>query len=371
MLLHPFSILLFRRTLGAFILSAALASPAYSADAVLRFNDPLDTPARIRSDPQSRPLMAVARAGARLIAVGARGLIVTSSDEGRRWTQVVSPVQSDLLAVRFVDGTHGWAVGHDGVILASTDGGLQWVKQLDGRKAKDIFERYYASQPGGSGIETAKMTLNANLGSGPALPWLDVWFEDTRKGYVVGSFGMLAVTRDGGQSWQPQFEHIDNPDALNLNAIRGVGDDLFIAGERGRVFRLDRDSERFIATDTGYRGSFFGLVGQGSELRAFGLRGTVYRSDDGGAHWAAEPLSGDQTYTAAVTDAGRYVLGNLAGQLLIGAWPNAAPRMTPLDPPLRLTGMTTTRDGLLVLTSLDGVRVVRLPESSSAAKRAD
>jgi len=367
MLLRHFTI----RLLGAACLAAFLAGPAMSADAAPHFNDPLDTPARVRSHPETRPLMAVSRAGDRLIAVGPRGLIIASNDDGQHWTQIPSPVQSDLLAVRFVDARHGWAVGHDGVILATTDGGTQWVKQLDGRMAKDAFERYYAAQAASPQLESAKMSLGANFGSGPALPWLDVWFEDTRTGYVVGSFGMLAVTHDGGHSWQPLFERIDNPDALNLNAIREIDGQLFIAGERGRIFRLDRGSDRFVATDTGYRGSFFGILGRGDVLVAFGLRGTVYRSADGGARWTAQPSSGDQTLTAATTEAGRYALGNVAGQLLVNTWSDTAPQMVPLEPPLRLTGMTTTHGGQLVLTSLDGIRVVGFPEPGPGVKRAD
>ena len=122
----------------------AMLITAFPALADSTFLDPLDTAAQLRTSNATRPLLAVTRAGDRLVAVGSRGLIVRSEDQGKTWIQSSVPVQSDLLAVNFPNSLNGWAVGHEGVILHSIDGGKTWVKQLDGRVAANVFKKFYA-----------------------------------------------------------------------------------------------------------------------------------------------------------------------------------------------------------------------------------
>ena len=83
--------------------------------------DVLDTPA-LKSALAARALInGLANAGERVVAVGQRGHVLTSDDQGKSWQQADVPVGSDLVAVTFATKTHGWAVGHDGVVLASSD----------------------------------------------------------------------------------------------------------------------------------------------------------------------------------------------------------------------------------------------------------
>ena len=72
-------------------------------------------------------LIDVTRAGDRLVAVGARGHIVYSDNQGESWLQAPVPVRQLLTAVDFVDEKHGWAVGHDSLILHTSDGGETWA----------------------------------------------------------------------------------------------------------------------------------------------------------------------------------------------------------------------------------------------------
>lgn len=326
------------------------------------FRDPLDTPARIVTRPDSRPLMAVTQAGARLVAVGLRGLIVSSDDSGKTWLQASAPVQSDLLAVHFPSAMEGWAVGHDGVILHSDDGGKHWEKQLDGRNSAESFKSVYSGLGSKGGAYLKQLGLNYK--AGPALPFLDVWFEDALHGYAVGSFGMLVATNDGGKRWEPWLHRIDNPQFLNLNAIRGIGSDVYIAGERGQVYRLDRAKGRFERTDTGYIGSFFGIVGNGSTLVVYGLRGTVYRSDGAGkgaARWQAIAMPSDQTLAAGVSHGDGFLLANAAGEFLSLDKTGQNPRLLKAaNQPMRLTGIDASDDKVIV-AGLDGIRVEALP----------
>jgi photosystem II stability/assembly factor-like uncharacterized protein len=349
-----------RRTFGSALL-LTLAGGALAAP----FADPLNTPALMRTTIANRPFLAVAVAGKQLVAVGSRGMIATSADQGKTWQQAKVPVQSDLLALHFPTATLGWAVGHDGVILHSADGGASWVKQLDGRSAEKAFKQTYQAQAeaGDEAAKAALATLEQNFKAGPALPFLDVWFEDANTGYAVGSFGMLAVTQDGGKTWTPGLHRVDNEQQLNLNAVRGINGDILLAAERGQVFRLDRAKGRFTAVNSGYTGSFFGFVGNAQAVLAFGLRGVVYRSADQGRSWAPVQVPGGASVAAGATRPGNagVVLVNAAGQLILGN--AAATEFTQMQTSLnqRLTGVVVLEDGTVVTSGLGGLHTQRLP----------
>ncbi len=80
----------------------------------------LDTAAIPVKNPAGNVLIAVARAGARLVAVGEHGVIVYSDDNGQRWRQAQVPVDLTLTSIAFADANHGWAAGHYGVIFIQT-----------------------------------------------------------------------------------------------------------------------------------------------------------------------------------------------------------------------------------------------------------
>jgi photosystem II stability/assembly factor-like uncharacterized protein len=42
-------------------------------------------------------------------------------------------------------------------------------------------------------------------------PFLDVWFEDEKKGFAIGAFNLILRTEDGGKTWTPWLDRIDNP----------------------------------------------------------------------------------------------------------------------------------------------------------------
>lgn len=339
------------------LLLVPVARPAWA-----EFRDPLDWPAEELTRLAERPTQALARAGDMLVAVGARGLIVTSTD-GQHWQQSPSPVQSDLLAVVFPTPEEGWAVGHDGVVLHSTDAGRSWEKQLDGRQAGQLFTDYYATlEADPEVLDRLQSAVALNYGSGPTLPLLDVWFIDALHGFAVGSFGTLVATRDGGRSWEPWLHRIDNPDLLNLNAIRGVGDDLYIAAEQGVVFRLDQQAQQFVMTDTGYEGSFFGLLGVGDSVIAYGLSGTAYRSDNQGQDWTPlhNPSGVSLTAGATLPGSGAFVLTNARGDLLLGNSRTDRLELKRGESFARYTGIAAVDDDQLVITSLEGIRAETL-----------
>jgi photosystem II stability/assembly factor-like uncharacterized protein len=340
-------------------LAFSLTSLLLFGSAHAAFLDPLDTPAVNSLAPASEPLLAVVSAGVRLVAVGSRGVILTSNASANSWVQASVPVESDLVAVTFPDAKNGWACGHDGIILHSSDGGITWVKQLDGISARQQFEADYNARIAGGDKALAPVLqqVQLNYDAGPSLPWLGVWFNDSKTGYVVGSFGDIAMTDNGGKTWQPWLDHIDNTSFLDLDAISDVGGHLYIVGEQGTVYQLDRTQHKFVARPTGYPGSLFGIIGTAKTLLVFGLRGTIFRSEDQGKTWTqVNDPSGSTIMNGTVLPDGCFVLVNVDGGILVSSDDGKNFQMEPDAQDTALTDVAGTSSNKLILTGIGGIR---------------
>ena len=192
--------------------------------------------------------------GSRVVAVGDRGYIVLSDDNGKTWRRARSPAAPLLTAVEFLDATKGWAVGHDSVILATADGGETWAQQF----------------------------------SAPAeqRPLLDVLFVDANVGYAIGAYGAFYETADGGKTWNDRKLIEDDK---HLNAfVRLPEGRLIILGEAGTILASKDAGRTWSPVASPYKGSLFGgVVADDGAVVAFGLRGRIFRSTDAGVTWKA------------------------------------------------------------------------------------
>ncbi len=217
----------------------------------------------------------------RLVAVGDRGHILTSDDQGETWQQKQVPTQSVLTAVDFYDDKWGVAVGFEQTILITKDGGNTWVLS---HEATDAIEF-------------------------PAL--FDVEFIELNKIIAVGAFGLFLESNDGGDSWKERevealadfyggFSHF-----YGL-AHQAGSKNIYLAGEK-YVANESEDGEEIsagmlaVSSDNGqtwskltspYDGSFFGVtVSPTNEIYAYGLKGNLFRSSDAGSAWEAINLN--------------------------------------------------------------------------------
>lgn len=349
------------RTIVLLALAGLLSVSPASAEPV-QARDPLDVPAPLTRLATSTQLTGLARVGNRLVAVGVRGLVITSDDGGEHWVQRPVPVSSDLLALNFPTAKRGWAVGHDGVVLHSEDGGDSWIKQYDGRMAATQLSVHFKklADSGDANAQRLLGEMQLNYESGPEQALLDVWFEDERHGFVCGSFGTLLATSDGGKTWQSWIESIEYEGLLHLNAIRPAGGQLFLASEKGIVFKLDRTKRRFVPTYTGYAGSFFTLTAVGDTLLAGGLRGTVYRTTDAGVSWEKLNTGLLSAITGATTTAtGRVLMVSQNGRLLISDDAGSRFRGVPVPRPTVLSAVLAVGPNASVVVGLTGVQQVK------------
>lgn len=339
------------------------------------YQDILDAPAPRSRIPSKTLLNGVTMAGKRIVGVGQLGQVVYSDDGGKNWTQAGVPVSSDLLAVHFPTPQKGWAVGHDGVVLHSEDGGASWSKQFDGRAAAQVMESHYmgtktctgchgATEPPTSGKPEKHEAvglmeeLKKFSDQGPDKPFLDVLFENENTGYIVGAFSLIFRTNNGGKSWVPLYDRIDNPKRYHLYSIRPVGKELFITAEQGVVFKLDAKTGRFVAIKTPYAGTFFGVTGKPGAVVAFGMRGNVFRSSDDGASWqkieTGEPAG---LVSGAVTDEGRIVLVSQGGQIIVSNDNGSSFMHVPTEQPNPAAGVTSVDNTTIALVGPRGTKL--------------
>jgi len=340
------------RPAAFWLFAALLGGPAAAG-----FQDVLETPAQISPISQSAPILAVTRAGDRLVAVGVRGHILLSDDQGANWRQVPVPVSSDLTAAYFATPLDGWAVGHDGVVLHSHDGGDHWDKQLDGRGAAQLMEARYEGE---LAEEARRMEQD-----GPDKPFLDVWFADAKTGYVVGAFNLIFKTTNGGASWTPLYERTENPQRLHLYTMRPCGKTLCIAGEGGLMLKSQDGSDTFKAVPFPYKGSLFGLVAGRDAILAYGLRGNLFRSADGGAGWSKVETGERSALVGGSGDGtGAIALAAQAGAVLVSHDDGKSFATLRLKRPMPLSGIAALAGDRLVLAGQAGLITMNAGEAA-------
>lgn len=211
-------------------------------------------------------VLGAARAGARLVSVGDRGVVMLSDDGGANYRQAASvPISSTLTSVSFVDAKRGWAVGHWGAILSTSDGGEHWAQQrLDVQNDRPLFS---------------------------------VHFFDAKQGVAVGLWSLVLTTDDGGKTWVQQElvppVGASRADANLLHLFADRKGRLYAAAERGFVLSSDDRGHTWRYMSTGYKGSFWsGLALDDGSLLVGGQRGSVYRSQDEGRNWRRIDLGG-------------------------------------------------------------------------------
>lgn len=326
---HQYPALLRPITAASFALALGLATaPATAQDALM------DSAAPSPLAPHSL-LMDIDRVDKRLVAVGERGHVLISYDEAQSWQQSKVPVRVTLTGSYFADDRHGWAVGHDGVVLQTDDGGESWRKVLDGYQANqivldhsrellDALEQTVAEAPEDQQAELEEpletLTIlfedaESFVDEGASRPFLDLWFKNRMEGFVVGAFGLILHTQDGGKNWQAWFDHLENPYNFHLNAIRQVGDRLYIAAEAGTLYRSTDWGQSWELLESPYDGSFFGVIGSDDgRVIAYGLRGNAFESRDWGESWEQLETGVDSgLFGATLLDDGTAVLVGDAG----------------------------------------------------------
>lgn len=239
------------------------AAPAFEPEAVVRRTDGLR-------------MLALARAGERIVAAGERGRILLSDDLGMTWRVASTPTYQTLTSLYFVDARNGFATGHQGTLLRTLDAGRTWSQaRVEGAQKSALFA---------------------------------VRMRGTR-GIAVGSYGAYLESSDAGASWSAR--PIAAPDFdRHLTGIAAGNGSTVIAGEAGTLFASSDNGATWKPLPAPYAGSFFGAIGlPGGSIIVYGMRGNAFRSVDGARTWRRVDLG---SYTGAIQGGSQLDDGTMA-----------------------------------------------------------
>ncbi|GLR65457.1 hypothetical protein GCM10010909_01350 [Acidocella aquatica] len=331
-----------RRAMLATAAAAGLIAllPLTAQAAALTGVDALDTPSILVKSPASVLLVAITRAGNRLVAVGEHGVIIYSDDDGVSWTQGQVPVNVTLTCVAFATPQLGWAAGHFGAILVTADGGKTWTMQLNGLQANQLtLQAAQDPSVASSTCPCAPLAVARAahfMDEGPDKPFLSMLVLSPQHVMVFGAYRMTMVTTDGGKTWADWSLHIYDKYSHNIYGAAVIGADYYLCGEQGLVFCSTDAGNTFLPLAPTTSVTLFGILGaRDGSLVVFGVAGACLRSTDGGKSWTTIALASQDDITSGrVLRSGTVVLITEAGALFKstdnGATFTAVPGVTTL-----------------------------------------
>jgi photosystem II stability/assembly factor-like uncharacterized protein len=157
---------------------------------------------------------------------GEFGKIMHTTDGGETWTEQQQALMGDeffdaldlptMFGLSFVNAQEGVATGLDGRIARTRDGGATWGwEEVTSTFAlvDPFFQPTIFPDGGGWAVGAAGPGVRRDPGDGiwrtadlgmPLLTWLrGIAFSDRQNGWIVGGYGLILRTTDGGTMWLP------------------------------------------------------------------------------------------------------------------------------------------------------------------------
>lgn len=210
------------------------------------------------------------------IAVGWNSTILKTINGGETWSPQAVGAGQRLYGVTFKDSLNGYAVGRSetsitGRYLYTIDGGANWIQ-------KRIFPAPNTELPWQS-ISFSSNYLRLGL---DLFPYLQ------KNGIIVGQGGQIAVSQDGGQTWNKRVS--PTGDAYTINDVTFYDEKKAIAvgwGGAGGVIIKTTDGGNSWRTIKLNIGTGLYSVSFADKLRGItvGQNGEIYKTADGGENW--------------------------------------------------------------------------------------
>lgn len=236
-------------------------------------------------------------------AVGKFGLIFLTQDGGKTWQRKPSGTTKTLSSVSFADHAHGFIAGSGGAVLASDDGGASWRPQNSGTKdqllgvyaltparvfAVGAFGTLLSTSDGGrswskQGLKWDTLIERIVKEGGYVEPNLNaVYFTSPEIGWVVGEFGLVLNTKDGGQTWTSQRYGSDLPQLYAvkfLDPLRG-----WTLGQAGNLIATRDGGQHWVSVELKTNRDLYDVALDGERGVIVG-DGVIFVSHDGGSSW--------------------------------------------------------------------------------------
>ncbi|WP_297493596.1 YCF48-related protein [Acidocella sp.] len=325
---------------------------------------PMRLPATVARQPARALLITVMHAGARLLAVGGRGMIIYSDDNGQSWHQAAVPTSETITDAAFADAKHGWAAGAQGVVLHTDDGGATWQLQLTGDQVIPLMNtaaaQYAAANPGTAASALAVRRAGIFTQAGPNKPFLTILPLSAQSAIIFGAYRMTVMTTDGGKTWEDWSLHVGDPVSHGIFDVARMGNAIYLTGESGVVLRSTDQGQSFTMLASPDPSTMFGILATPKgTLLTFGVAGEVFRSTDNGASWAQASISSDADLTAGVVlSSGEILVVSEDGGVFASQDDGQNFKSIGLNEGMALYGVTQAPNGDVVFAGSNGVRVV-------------
>jgi len=210
-----------------------------------------------------------------IYTVGQEGQILKSTNGGLSWIEQNSNTSESLYVVQFTDNNIGYVAGENGTIIKTSNGGDTWQK-LESNTTKTIQALFFKNSLEGYityhdwSIDSTVLLTTTNGG----LDWSsknigtlryprEIVFVNNDTAFIVGSFGGILRTMDGGNNWEASYQNgNDYMDVFFTTEETG-----YIVGEDGEISMTENCGDNWTllnsGTDKQVRSVFFTDINTG------------------------------------------------------------------------------------------------------------
>jgi photosystem II stability/assembly factor-like uncharacterized protein len=156
------------------------------------------------------------------LLLGYRSALSRSDDGGQTWKPLTSPTRRNMTRLAFADGKTGWGVGHEGIVFKTENSGDSWTEQKSGTKnalfdvsvtgpqsawaVGDVSTIMHTTDGGNtwnvSKLDISKIGVREDMELAISDPiFYGISCVDDNTCTVVGEFGQVRMTTDGGKTW--------------------------------------------------------------------------------------------------------------------------------------------------------------------------
>lgn len=212
------------------------------------------------------------------------------------WKQVNSGTDKHLYGVNFIDGKLGWAAGSNGFVFSSKDGGNTWMETGQIAQLSDTLTQvsftthkngwvvsigkvHYTGSGGNSWV--VQHHERSSVGKSPGI--LDIHFVTKSEGWVVGGFGTVLHTQNGGGKW----EKINTSSEKHLWGVYFADPKHgWIVGEDSEILHTQDGGKQWIRQETDAEQPLFAVYFV-DLMKGWivGTNGLILNTEDGGQTW--------------------------------------------------------------------------------------
>jgi photosystem II stability/assembly factor-like uncharacterized protein len=215
-----------------------------------------------------------------IVTVGSYGVIVVSNDGGQSWTRQKLEPQPSLIDVTHCPDGSLVALAMEGQVWVSQDNGGNWTEHDMG--TVEVPQALTCDPAGQLWVVASFSTIlnSPDLGVNWETQSFDedmilthIQFFNSSDGLLTGEFGTLALTRDGGQSWQRA-----EPVPAEFNPMASLFLDMehgWVAGLNGTVFYTPDGGKTWLKQASDTTAPLYRLVQSGEKIYAAGDFGTL------------------------------------------------------------------------------------------------